>query len=157
MGGALYQPLGARCVSTGAWGHTHRSGFSLATNKVAWPTRFANQIHPHISPLVSSCTLFPTICWAMNVCELTLAVLTSPRSRTCTAGWGAWRIPWWVRECLGRRLSVNFGCWIVVFIWCNYLSILYRTSLYINDVTFVYVPWFIICVRLDKSRLEGGE
>jgi hypothetical protein len=58
---------------------------------------------------------------------------------------------------LGRRLPVNFGCWIVVFIWCNYLSILYRTPLYINDVTFVYVPWGIICVRLDESRLEGGE
>jgi hypothetical protein len=54
---------------------------------------------------------------------------------------------------LGRRLPVNFGCWIIVFVWCNYLSILYRTSLYINDVTFVSVPWVIICVRLDPSTL----
>ena len=52
---------------------------------------------------------------------------------------------------LGRCLPVNFGCWIVVFVWCNYLSILYRTLLYINDVTFVSVPWVIICVRLDPS------
>jgi hypothetical protein len=43
--------------------------------------------------LASSCTLFPTTCWAMNVCELTLAVSHHPhRSRTGSAGWGAWRI-----------------------------------------------------------------
>jgi hypothetical protein len=27
-----------------------------------------------LPPLVSSCTFFPTTCWAMNMCELTLAV-----------------------------------------------------------------------------------
>jgi hypothetical protein len=54
---------------------------------------------------------------------------------------------------LGRRLPVNFGCWIVVFIWCIYLTILYRTPLYIKDVTFVYVPWVIISVRLDPTTL----
>jgi hypothetical protein len=52
---------------------------------------------------------------------------------------------------LDRRLPVNYDCWIIVFIWCNYLTILYRTPLYINDVTFVSVPWVIICVRLDPS------
>jgi hypothetical protein len=54
---------------------------------------------------------------------------------------------------LDRRLPVNYGCWIVVFIWCNYLSIFYRTLLYINDVAFVSVPWVIICVRLHHSTL----
>jgi hypothetical protein len=54
-------------------------------------------------------------------------------------------------RCLGRRLPVNFGCWIVVFIWCSYLSILYRTMLYINHVTFVSVSWDIICVGLNPS------
>jgi hypothetical protein len=54
---------------------------------------------------------------------------------------------------LGRRLPVNYGCWIVVFVWWNYLNILYRTPLYINDLTFVFVPWVIICVRLDPSTL----
>jgi hypothetical protein len=53
----------------------------------------------------------------------------------------------------GRRLPVNFDCWIVVFVWCNYLAILYRTLLYINDVAFVSVPWVIICVRLDPSTV----
>jgi hypothetical protein len=55
---------------------------------------------------------------------------------------------------LGRRLPVNFGCSIVVFIWCNYLTILYRTLLYINVVTFISVPWVIICVRLGPSTLS---
>jgi hypothetical protein len=73
-----------------------------------------------------------------------------PRSRTGTTGWGTWMMLWWG---LDRRLSVNFGCSIVVFVWCNYLIILYRTPLYINDVTFVSVPWDIICVRLDPSTL----
>ena len=27
---------------------------------------------------------------------------------------------------LGRRLPVNYGCWIIVFVWCNYLTIFYR-------------------------------
>jgi hypothetical protein len=52
---------------------------------------------------------------------------------------------------LGRRLLINYGRWIIVFVWCNYLVILYRTPLYIKDATFVSVPWVIICVRLDPS------
>jgi hypothetical protein len=52
---------------------------------------------------------------------------------------------------LGRRLPVNYGSWIVVFVWCNYLTILYRTPLYSTDVTFVSVPWVIIWVRLDPT------
>jgi hypothetical protein len=31
-----------------------------------------------LPPLASSCTLFPTTCWAMNMCELTLAVSHPP-------------------------------------------------------------------------------
>jgi hypothetical protein len=30
---------------------------------------------------------------------------------------------------LGRRLPVNYGCWIDVFVWCNYLFILYGTPI----------------------------
>jgi hypothetical protein len=52
---------------------------------------------------------------------------------------------------LGRRLPVNYDCSIVVVIWCNYLTILCRTPLYSKDVTFISVPWVIICVRLDPS------
>jgi hypothetical protein len=66
------------------------------------------------------------------------------RSRTGTTGWGAWRMLWWAREWSRSSSPVNYGCWVVVFVWCNYLTILYRTSLYINDVTFVSVPWVIL-------------
>jgi hypothetical protein len=52
---------------------------------------------------------------------------------------------------LGCRLLVNYGCWIVVSVWYNYLTILYITLLYSNDVAFVFVPWVIICVRLDPG------
>jgi hypothetical protein len=44
-------------------------------------------------------------------------------------------------------------CWIVVFAWCNFLTILYRIPLYINDVTFDSIPWVIIWVMLDPSTL----
>jgi hypothetical protein len=81
--------------------------------------------------------------WAHPCCTHT------PRSRTGTAVQGAWRMLQWVRERSRSRLTVNYGCWIVVFVWCNYLTILYRTPLYSKDVTFIYVPWVIICVRLD--------
>jgi hypothetical protein len=63
----------------------------------------------------------------MNVCELILVVLTSP---------GQGQVPQdkehegcrdeFVRG-IGRRLPVNYGCWIVVFVWCNYIAILYKT------------------------------
>jgi hypothetical protein len=77
----------------------------------------------------------------MNICQLTLVALTSPL--------GQGQVPQdeehedvamrFVRG-LGCRLPINYGCWIAVFIWCNYLTILYRTPLYIKDVTFVSMP-----------------
>jgi hypothetical protein len=60
----------------------------------------------------------------MDVCELTLAVVTFPPSREQVPrdeeheGWHDVFV-----RCLGRRLLVNFSCWIVVFVCCNYLSI----------------------------------
>jgi hypothetical protein len=61
-----------------------------------------------------------------------------PRSRTCTDNMRSMKdaAMSFVRG-LGRCLPVNYGCWIVVFVWCNYLSILYKTPLYSKDVTFV--------------------
>jgi hypothetical protein len=104
--------------------------------------------------LASSCTLFPTTCWAMNVCELTLAVSPPPthRSRTSTVGWGALRMLWWVRE--RSRPSSPSQLWVAgslspydisIYLFCTNLL------LYSKDVTFVSVPLFIICVRLGPS------
>jgi hypothetical protein len=101
---------------------------------------------------VSSCTLFPTTCWAMNVCELTLAVLTSPQVKDRYHKMKSMKdVAMRFVRGLGRRLPVNYGCWIVVFVWCIYLTILYRTPLYSKDVTFISLSWVIICVRLDSS------
>jgi hypothetical protein len=105
-----------------------------------------------LPPLVSSCTLFPTTYWAMNVCELTLAISHPHRSRTCTVGWGAWRMLWRVRE--RSRSSSHSQLWVArplspynvfIYLFCTELL------LYSKGVTFDHVPWFIICVRLGLS------
>jgi hypothetical protein len=101
---------------------------------------------------VSSCTLFPTTCWAMNVCELTLTVSHPHRSRTGTTGWGAW----WMLRCVRERSrsSSPSQLWVagslslydvIVYLFCTELL------LYNKVVTFVSVPLFIICVRLGHS------
>jgi hypothetical protein len=105
-----------------------------------------------LAPLVRSSTLFPMTCLAMNVCELTLAVSHPHRLRTGTAGWGAWRMLWCVRE--RSRSSSPSQLWVagplspynvIIHLFCIELQ------LYSNDVTFDPVPWFIICVRLGHS------
>ena len=103
-------------------------------------------------PLVSLCTLFPTTCWAMNVCELTLAVSHPHRSRTGTAGWGAWRMLRCVRE-RSRSLSPSQLCVAGPLSPYNVINYLFCTELLLcsKNVTFDPVPWFIICVRLGPS------
>jgi hypothetical protein len=53
---------------------------------------------------------------------------------------------------LGRCLPVNFGVAgssspydVIIYLFCTELQ------LYSKDVTFVSVPWFIICVRRGPS------
>jgi hypothetical protein len=96
--------------------------------------------------------IIPTTYWPMNVCEFTLGVLTSPPGQEHVPQDEAHE------GCcdefvsgLGCRLLVNFGCWSVIFVWCNNVSILYGTLLYINNVTFVSVSWVIISVELDLN------
>jgi hypothetical protein len=63
--------------------------------------------------------------------------------------WGAWRMSRWVRERFRRRLPVNYGCRgllsydVFIYLFCI------EPLLYNKDVTLIYVPWVIICVRLD--------
>jgi hypothetical protein len=77
---------------------------------------------------------------------------TPHRSRTGTAGWGAWRMLWWVRE--WSRPSSPSQLWVagplspynvIIYLFCTELL------LYSKYVTFDLVPWFIICVRLGPS------
>jgi hypothetical protein len=77
---------------------------------------------------------------------------TPNRSRTGTTGWGAWRLLRCVRErsrpsspsqlWVARSLS---PCDVIIYLFCTELL------LYSKVVTFVSVPWFIICVRLGPS------
>jgi hypothetical protein len=79
--------------------------------------------------------------------------LTPPhRSRTGTAGWGAWRMLWCVRE--RSRPSSPSQLWVAGPL-SPYIVIIYlfciKLLLCSKDVTFDPVPWFIICVRLGPS------
>ena len=79
------------------------------------------RVHAHYSPqLVERWTYVSSL----------LLSHTPHRSRTGTAGWGAWRMLRWVRE--RSRSSSPSQLWlqrIVFFVWCNYLAILYRTPI----------------------------
>jgi hypothetical protein len=85
--------------------------------------------------------------WAHSCC------LTPPhRSRTGTAGWGAWRMLWWVRE--RSRPSSPSQLWVagplspynvIIYLFCIELLLCSK------DVTFDPVSWIIICVRLGSS------
>jgi hypothetical protein len=85
--------------------------------------------------------------WAHSCC------LTPPhRSMAGTAGWGAWRMLWWVSERF--RPSSPSQLWVagslspydvIIYLFCTELL------LYSKDETFVSVSWFIICVRLGPS------
>ena len=74
------------------------------------------------------------------------------KSRTGTAGWGAWRMSWWVRA--RSRSSSCSQLWIawslspydvIIYLFCT------KLLLYSKDVTFISVPLFIIYVRLGPS------
>jgi hypothetical protein len=97
-------------------------------------------VHAHYSPqLVERWTYVSSL----------LLSHTPHRSRTGTAGWGAWRMLWRVRDRY-RPLSPS-QLWVagslspynvIIYLFCTELL------LYSKDVTFVSVPWFIISVRL---------
>jgi hypothetical protein len=76
------------------------------------------------------------------------------RSRTGTVGWGAWRMLLWVHE--WSRPSSLSQLWVagslslydvIIYLFCTELL------LYSKDVTFVFVPWVVIFVRLGPSTL----
>jgi hypothetical protein len=101
------------------------------------------RVHAHYSPqLVKRWTYVSSL----------LLSHTPHRSRTGTAGWGAWRMLWCVRE--RSRSSSPSQLWVagslsphdvIIYLFCAGLL------LYSKDVTFVSVPLFIICVRLGPS------
>jgi hypothetical protein len=105
---------------------------NFKSNAQPQPSSLVSLTLYELPPLVSSCTLFPTTCWAMNVCELTLAVSHPPTGQEQVpqdeALGGCCDV--FVRG-LGRRLPVNFGLLDRFLIWCNYLIIFVQNSCYI--------------------------
>jgi hypothetical protein len=101
------------------------------------------RVHTHYSPqLVERWTYVSSL----------LLSHTPHRSRTDTAGWGAWRMLWRVRE--RSRPSSPSQLWVAGLLSPNDVFIyLFCTKLLLcsKDVTFDPVPWFIICVRLGPS------
>ena len=124
---------------------------NFKSNAQLQPSSLVSVTLHELPPLASSCTLFPTTCWAMNVCELTLAVSHPPTGQEQVpqdeALGGCCDV--FVRG-LGRRLPVNFGLLDRCLLICNYLFCI-ELLLYSKVVTFDPVPWFIICVRLGPS------
>jgi hypothetical protein len=73
------------------------------------------------------------------------------RSRTGTTR-GAWRMLRWVRRGLGHHLPFNYdGGRLLSSYDVFYLAIFVWILLYNKDVELIFVPWGIICVRLDPS------
>jgi hypothetical protein len=100
-----------------------------------------------LPPLVSSCTLFPTTCWAMNMCELTLAVSHPHRRRTGGSRGATQR---GVRLDLGgvsQSTLWRHGWTLVRFIFTFYFVRLPLCNKYSDDiVTFISIHSIIICV-----------
>jgi hypothetical protein len=102
-------------------------------------------VHAHYSPQIVER-------WTYVSSPLLSHIPPTHRSRTCTTSWGAWRMLRCVRE--RSRSSSPSQLWvarslypydIIIYLFCTELL------LHSKDVTFVYVPWFIICVRLCPS------
>jgi hypothetical protein len=108
---------------------------------ITWTPTFGEFIH-----IIPHYLLNDKLMWAHPYC------LTPHMSKTGTTGWGAWRMLRCVRE--RSRSSSPSQLWVarslspydvIIYLFCTELL------LYIKVVTFVSVPWFIICVRLGPS------
>jgi hypothetical protein len=101
------------------------------------------RVHAHYSPqLIERWTYVSSL----------LLSHTPHRSRTGTIGWDAWRMLRCVRE--RSRSSSPSQLWVagslspydvIIYLFCKELP------LYNKVVTFISVPWFIICVWLGPS------
>jgi hypothetical protein len=111
-----------------------------------------------LSPLVSSYILFPTTYWAMNMCELTLAVSHLPqekyrwfrRSHTSRSSIRSrWRL---LVDFLAPRMdfrSVIFIFYFVSLPLCNKYSDYIVTFISIHFVV-IYVVFFSACMRCTR-------
>ena len=102
-------------------------------------------------PLVSSCTLFPTTCWAMNMCELTLVVSHPPHRRRTGGSSGATQRG--VRLDLGGVSQLTYwhqGWTLVRFIFIFYpvRLLLCNNKLWLYCDIYLYTLCYYICCLL---------
>jgi hypothetical protein len=100
-----------------------------------------------LPPLVSSCTLFPTTCWAMNMCELTLAISHPHRRRTGGSRGATHRGVWFdLGGVFQLTLWRQWGTlvWSIFIFYFVRLPLCNKYSDYI--MTFISIHSVIICV-----------
>jgi hypothetical protein len=111
-----------------------------------------------LPPLVSSYTLFPTTCWAMNMCELTLAVSHPHRRRTgCSRGAtqrGVWSNLGGVSQLTYWRQGWTLVRFMFIFYFvrlplCNKYSVVIVTFISIHSII-IYVVFFGACMRCTR-------
>jgi hypothetical protein len=112
-----------------------------------------------LPPLVSSCTLFPTTCWAMNMCELTLAVSHPPQEKNRwfrrshkarSLIWFRWRFPSWLLRQGWSLVRFIFTFYFVIRLrLCNKYSDVIVTFISIHSVI-IYVVSFGACMRCTR-------
>jgi hypothetical protein len=124
-----------------------------------------------LPPLMSSCTLFSTTCWAMNMCELTLAVSHPPQEKYM----------WFKRSHTTRSSIRSRWCLLVDFLapWMDFSSlyilfckdfhyvistliILWHLSLYtlllyvLSSLAHIWdAPGFALKSGCDRSGIRG--
>jgi hypothetical protein len=100
-----------------------------------------------LPPLVSSCTLFPTTCWAMYMCELTLYVSHPHRRRTGGSRGATQRGVQLDLVGVSQSTLWRQGWTLVSFIFIFYFVRLLLCNKYSDDnMTFISIHSVIICV-----------
>jgi hypothetical protein len=100
---------------------------------------------PH---LVCSCILFPTTCWVMNMCELTLAVSHPHRRRTCGSSGAIHR---GVRFDLGGISQLTFSRQGWILVWSIFIFYFVRLPLcnkWLYCDIYLYTLCYYICCLL---------
>jgi hypothetical protein len=98
--------------------------------------------------------IIPHTCWAMNFCELTLAINPPPHKwRVGATGGGLLRRVRWVLGVISQ--SAWWGQGIIIILCFFIISYFVRHFCYvIKIVTFVSIHWVIVCVDVDWCTYE---
>jgi hypothetical protein len=115
--------------------------YYLSALHITWTPTFGEFMHIIPHNLMSDEHMWAHPCY-----------LTPNWSRIGTAGWGAWRMLWCVRERSRPsspsqlRVAGSLSPYdVIIYLFCI------EHLLYNKVVIFVSIPWFIICVRLGSS------